>query len=163
MEQTRSEPAYKAELVEERKKRETLERTVRELVEENRRSRQIAEELERSSSIRSELQRLGVTKVDLAYKAVRDEIKRTEDGRLVAVTDQGEVSAKEYLARFASENPELLPARVAGGSGAISAAKISAASSTIDLEKIKPGMSPEDLARVREEIARVALQTARGL
>jgi hypothetical protein len=123
----------------------------------------MAEELERSSSIRSELQRLGVTKVDLAYKAVRDEIKRTEDGRLVAMTDQGEVSAKEYLARFASENPELLPARVPGGSGAISAAKVSPASMTFDLEKIKPGMSPEDLARVREEITRVALQASRGL
>ena len=112
LEQARTEPAYKTELVEERKKRESLERTVRDLVEENRKSRQMAEELERSSSIRSELQRLGVTKVDLAYKAIKDDIKRTEDGRLVAATEQGEVSAKEYLSRFVNENPELLPVRV---------------------------------------------------
>ena len=39
-EQAKSEPAYKAELQEERKRREQLERRVNELVEENKRSRQ---------------------------------------------------------------------------------------------------------------------------
>ena len=71
-EQSKSEPAYKAELVEERRRREQLERRVNELVEENKRSRKAAEEAERSSAIRSELQRLGVAKIDLAYKAVQD-------------------------------------------------------------------------------------------
>ena len=51
-----------------------------ELVEENKRSRQQAEEAERGSAIRTELQRLGVAKVDLAFKAVKDDIVRTEDG-----------------------------------------------------------------------------------
>ena len=79
-EQTRNEPAYKAELLDERKRRETLERRVNELVDENRKSRQVAEEMERSSTIRTELQKLGVTKVDLAFRAVKDDIA-TEDGR----------------------------------------------------------------------------------
>ena len=90
MEQSKTEPAYKVELVEERKRREQLERRLNELVDENRRSRAMAEEMERSASIRAELQRLGVTKVDLAYKAVKEDIQRTNDGRLVAKTDNGE-------------------------------------------------------------------------
>ena len=70
-----------------------LERRLNELVEENKRSRQVAEEAERSSAIRAELQRLGVAKIDLAFKAVQDDIVRTEDGRLVARGETGEVSA----------------------------------------------------------------------
>src|SRR5712692_6425375 len=62
----KNEPAYKAELQEERRRREQLERRLNELVEENKRSRQIAEEAQTSSAIRAELQRLGVAKVDLA-------------------------------------------------------------------------------------------------
>src|SRR3954470_19254612 len=85
----KSEPAYKAELLEERKRREQLERRLNELADENRRSREMAEEMERSSSIRAELQRLGVAKIDLAFKAVKEDIQRTSDGRLVARTDNG--------------------------------------------------------------------------
>ncbi len=62
------------------KKREQLERRVNELVAENQRSRKMAEEADRSATIRAELQRLGVAKVDLAFKAVKDEIFRAEDG-----------------------------------------------------------------------------------
>src|SRR5579863_9731007 len=87
---SRREPAYKAELQEERKRREQLERRVNELVEENRRSRQMADEAERSTSIRAELQKLGVTKVDLAYRAVQSDIYRSEDGKLLAKTNQGD-------------------------------------------------------------------------
>jgi hypothetical protein len=32
----------------------------------------------------------------------------------------------------------------------------------VDLDKIKPGMSGEEAERVRQEIARVAMQTLRG-
>ena len=64
--QAKSEPAYKTELLEERKRREQLERRLGEVEEENKRSRQAAENAERSSAIRAELQRLGVAKVDLA-------------------------------------------------------------------------------------------------
>src|SRR5438128_12266960 len=107
----RNEPAYKAELQEERRRREQLERRLNELVEENKRSRQIAEEAQTSSAIRAELQRLGVAKVDLAFKAIRDDIVRTEDGRLIARADSGEMGVKDYLANFVNANPEFLPAR----------------------------------------------------
>ncbi len=163
-EQAKSEPAYKAELVEERKRREALERRVNELVEENRRSRGLAEEAERSAAIRAELQRLGVAKIDLAYKAVKDEVRRAEDGRLVANTGQGDLGLRDYLTHFVSENPELLPARIAGGSGAGANQKQAVSGSGgIDLDKIKPGMSAEELENVRHEISRIASQTLRGL
>ena len=42
MEQSKTEPAYKVELVEERKRREQLERRLNERVDENRRSRELA-------------------------------------------------------------------------------------------------------------------------
>jgi hypothetical protein len=159
---SRREPAYKAELQEERKRREQLERRVNELVEENQRSRKIAEEAERSSSIRSELQKLGVSKIDLAYRAVQSDIYRNDEGRLLASTDQGDTSAAEYLRQFVVENPEFLPVRIAGGSGASNTIRTAATSPTIDLEKIGPGMSKEDLDRARQEILRVATQTLRS-
>jgi hypothetical protein len=162
-ETAKSEPAYKAELEDERRRRETLERRMNELVEENRRSRQMAEEADRNSAIRTELQRLGVSKVDLAYKAVRDDIQRTEDGRLVAKTGQGELGMKEYLTHFVSENPELLPARMVGGSGASGNQRAGGFSSAFDLDKIRPGMPKEELERARQEIARVASQLTPNL
>jgi hypothetical protein len=126
------------ELAEERRRREGLEKRV--------------EEAERSSAIRAELQRLGVAKLDLAYKAVKDEVPR-EGGEM-----------KEFLAQFVKENPELLPARLAGGSGASGGARGSGAGAgAVDIDKIRPGMSAEELDRVRQEIARVASQTLRGL
>ena len=159
----KTEPAYRNELVEERKRREQLERRVNELVQENSRSRKLAEEAERNSTIRAELQRLGVAKVDLAFKAVKDDVQRTEDGRLVGTTENGALSLREYLTHFVNENPEFLPARNLGGSGAMSGPRgTPAASHTVDLDKIKPGMSPEELERVRQEIARIASQALGG-
>jgi hypothetical protein len=160
MEQSKSEPAYKAELEDERRRRETLERRMNELVEENRRSRQIAEEAERSSTIRGELQRLGVQKLDLAFRAVKDDIQRTEDGRLVAKTSNGDLNVKDYLTHFVTENPELLPARIPGGSGASTSSKAAAPmpAGSFDLDKIRPGMPKEELERARQEIARIAQQ-----
>jgi len=163
VQQAKTEPAYKTELQEERKRREQLERRVNDLVEENKRSRQVAEEAERSATIRAELQRLGVGKVDLAFKAVKDDIGRAEDGRLVGKTETGDLGLKEYLAGFVSSNPEFLPARIAGGSGIPSAQKESSAgSASVDLDNIRPGMNPEDLERARQEIARIASRTLQG-
>jgi len=124
------------ELAEERRRRESLEKRV--------------EEAERGSAIRAELQRLGVAKIELAYKAVRDEVPR----------ESGEM--KNFLEQFVGENPELLPARLAGGSGASGGPRGSQASGAVDIERIRPGMSAEELDRVRQEIARVASQTLRG-
>lgn len=163
-EQSKTEPAYKAELVEERKRREQLERRLNELVEENKRSRQMAEETDRASTIRAELQRMGVAKVDVAFKVVKDDVYRTDDGRLLARGEQGEMGLKEYLSHFLGENPEFLPARIAGGSGAVSAPKPAAVSNgAADLDKIKPGMSAEEAERIRQEIVRIASQTLRGV
>jgi hypothetical protein len=133
---------------------------VNELVAENQRARAVADEAQRSSAIRAELQRLGVVKLDLAYKAVRDEIQRTEDGRLVA---HGGADMSEHLARFVGENPELLPARLAGGSGAGAGQRSSPGAAGLDLERIRPGMDAEELARIRQEVLRVASQTLRGV
>ena len=135
----------------------TLEARVNELVAENSRARAKAEEAERSSAIRAELQRMGVAKIDLAYRAVKDDIYRSEDGRLLA---QGGSELKDYLAQFVGENPELLPARVSGGSGASGGQR--SPERGVEIDKIRPGMSAEELDRVRQEVARVAQQTLRG-
>jgi len=162
-EQVRSEPAYKTELMEERRRREQLEQRVNELAGENKVNKQIAEEAEKQAAVRAELQRLGVAKIDLAFRAVRGEIRRKDDGRLMATADQGEMPMREYLAQFINENPELLPARIAGGSGMEPVQKAAPAERGIDLDKIKPGMDPEELDRVRKEISRIAAQSLRGI
>jgi hypothetical protein len=162
-EQDKAEPAYKAELQDERKRREGLEARLNQLVEENRKARAMADEADRNSQIRSELQRLGVAKLDLAFRAVKDEIVRAEDGRLQARGPEAK-SLQDYLTGFVQENPELLPARIAGGSGVPSSARnvSHTARSGIEIDKIKPGMSKEDLERVRQEIAKLAGQALRG-
>jgi hypothetical protein len=161
--QARSEPAYKAELQEERKRREQLERRLNDMAEENKRSRHIAAEAERSSAVRAELQRLGVAKIDLAYKAVQDGVTRTEDGRVVARGEGGEMPLKDYLTGFVTENPEFLPARIAGGTGMTATLKSPVANrESVSIEQIRPGMSAEEMQRVREEIVRVASETLRG-
>lgn len=160
-EQSKAEPAYKAELAEERKRREQLERRMNEMAEENRRTRAQAEEAERTTAIRSELQRLGVVKLDLAYKAVKDDIQRTDDGRLIGRQDGEDVAIQSYLKNFVEENPELLPARITSGIGSGTRGSASAGSSSgsnLDLDRIRPGMNPEELERMRQEIARVANQ-----
>ena len=53
-EQSKAEPAYKAELQEERKRRESLEGRLNQLVEENRKARAMADEADRNSQIRTE-------------------------------------------------------------------------------------------------------------
>ena len=125
------------ELAEERRRRESLEKRV--------------EEAERGSAIRAELQKLGVAKLELAFKAVKDEVPR----------DAAEM--KEFLEKFVGENPELLPARLAGGSGASGGPRVGGGTGAVDIENIRPGMSAEEMDRARQEIARVASQTLRGL
>jgi hypothetical protein len=107
------------------------------------------------------LQRLGVAKVDLAFRAVKEDVVRTDDGRLVARSSQGEVPLKDYLTQFVTDNPELLPARISGGSGASPVQRSAPTSSGVEIEKIRPGMSAEELDAVRREIARIASQSMR--
>lgn len=162
-EHRKSEPAYKAELHEERKRRETLETRLNQLVEENRRTRAAADESDKNSQIRTELQRLGVSKVDLAFRAIKDDIIRAEDGRLITKGNENK-SFQEHLTTFVQENPELLPARIAGGSGAQAPSKaLTPMSGSLSLDQIRPDMSKEDLDRVRQEISRLANQALRGM
>jgi hypothetical protein len=162
-EQRKAEPAYKAELQEERKRRESLEGRLNQLVEENRKARAMADEADRNSQIRGELQRLGVAKLELAFRAVKDEIVRAEDGRLLTRGPEAK-TLQDYLTGFVQENPELLPARIPGGSGAQQPARNASQGipGGIELDKIKPGMSKDDHDRVRQEIARLASQMLRG-
>jgi hypothetical protein len=160
-ENQKTEPAYKAELEDERRRRESLESRLNQLVEENRRARAQAEEADRNSQIRSELQKLGVAKVDLAFRAVKDDIVRKEDGRLSA--RDHDKTLQDYLASFVQENPELLPARIAGGSGAQSASKSTGGVTTVDINSIRPGMSKDELDQVRQEISRLASNVMRGI
>ncbi|MBV8706151.1 MAG: hypothetical protein JO182_13915 [Acidobacteriaceae bacterium] len=161
-EQQKAEPAYKAELQDERKRRESLELRLNQLVEENRKARALAEEADRSSQIRSELQRLGVAKIDLAFRAVKDDVVRGEDGRLAGRGMENK-SLQDYLASFVQENPELLPARIAGGSGAQVASKNTTPTpAPINLNAIKPGMNKDELDQIRKEISRLASQSVYG-
>ena len=162
-EQRKAEPAYKTELQEERKRRETLEARVNHLIAENQKARAMAEEADRNAQIRGELQKLGVTKVDLAFKAIKDDIMRTEDGRLQAKGAEGK-SLQEYLNHFVQENPELLPARMSGGSGAPPSPRAGSQSEApgFQLEQIKPGMNKEEWERIRQHISRLASQALRG-
>ncbi len=161
-EQRKAEPAYQTELQEERRRRESLEARLNQLVEENRKARAAAEEADRSSQIRNELQRLGVAKVDLAFRAVKDDIVRAENGQLQTRGPEGK-SMGEYLTGFVQQNPELLPARISGGSGAQSSLRgPTDVTPGIEIDKIKPGMNKEDLERVRKEISRLASQALRG-
>lgn len=157
----KAEPAHRAELAEERRRREQLERRLGELEEENRRARVRAEEAEKAAAIRAELQRAGVAKVDLAFRVLREDVAKTEDGRLVGRQGSEEVSLRELVAKFVEENPELLPARMSGGTGASLAARPPVSTPPIDLDKIRPGMDPEEMDRVKWEIARFAAQTLR--
>ena len=93
----------------------------------------------------------------------RCDIQRGEDGQLIARSGPGEISLRDYLAKFVQENPELLPARMTGGSGMGSGPKAVSNTGGLDLDKIRPGMSPEELDKARQEISRVASQAMRGM
>ena len=74
----------------------------------------------------------------------------------------GDRSLTEFLSGFVQENPEFLPARIAGGTGVTGTQKAAPANTGgIDLDKIGPSMSKEDLERARQEILRVASQSLR--
>ena len=51
-----------------------------------------------------------MAKLELAFRAVKDDIMRSEDGRLMSKA--GSQVFTGLLAGFVQENPELLPARI---------------------------------------------------
>ncbi len=153
----REEPALKNKLGEERRRRESLERKLNEAQEENRRTRRQSDQIDRHSQIRSVLQELGVRKVDLAFKLVKDDVFRGEDGDLYANVDGKQVSYDEYITSFITENPEFLPPRIAGGAGA-AAGTDGQMGPGFDLNRIRPGMSREDTVQAWREVARLTGQ-----
>ena len=149
------EPALKVKLNDERRRRESLERQLNDVREDSRRSRQQAELMNRQSQIRESLQDLGVRKVDLALKLVKDDIFRAEDGDLYGDVEGKQTPYLEYLTQFVADNPELLPPRIAGGAGAVGASDGEISSAGFDLDSIRPGMSEEDSVHAWREVARL--------
>ncbi len=149
------EPAWKAKLNDERRRRESLERQLTDVRAESRRNRQQAELVDRESQIRESLQDLGVRRVDLALKLVKDDIFRAEDGDLRGEVEGKQIPYREYLTQFVADNPELLPPRIAGGSGAAGALEGEISSAGFDIDGIRPGMSHEESAHAWREVARL--------
>lgn len=143
-----------AVLAEERERRIELERRVRELDEQSRRAQQEKVEAERMSRIRQGLEQRGVRKPDLALRVVREDVRPGTDGELVAEHQGARTSLDEYLDRFVAENPEFLPPRIAGGSGAMGGNSGFSPGGT-DLDSIRPGMSEEDSRKAWREVARL--------
>jgi hypothetical protein len=112
-----------------------------------------AEAAERGAAVREELRKLGVTNVELAYRAVKEEVVRGGDGRLKGRAGEGEVELGEYLSKFVEANPELLPARKLGGAGSVG--RRAEESLGMDMDSIRPGMDPAEMERARREVARV--------
>jgi hypothetical protein len=158
------EPTYKAELVEERRKREQLERRLTELEGESQKNRKIAEQAQLHSAVRAELQKHGIAKIDLAFKAIKDDIRMTDEGEIAGQHGKNVIPLNEYITQFVQSNPELLPARISGGAGTAAPGRsgLSQVGNPVDLDRIRPGMDARDLDRIREEVARVALQALSG-
>lgn len=152
----REQPRVRGQLQEERRRREDAERQLAEATEENRRVREQGERAERYSSIRNELRALGVQKTDLAFRLVKDDIFRGEDGGLHGDIGGKRMSYQDYLSHFIADNPEFLPPRITGGSGAVGAERNEMTATGFDLNRIRPGMSKEELAQAWKEVARLA-------
>jgi hypothetical protein len=156
--QQETEPAHRAELQEERRRREQLEAHVRELLQKARESEQEVARTRMTSAVRDELQRQGVKKVDLAYRAIKDDIRQDERGGYTVNSKDGDVPLQEFVKKFVDENPEFLPPRIAGGSGSTGTSD-DVTAGRVDLNLIRPGMSDEERRQVQTAIANLASQT----
>lgn len=149
------ESRYRNELARERATRERLERQLNEIATENRRRREEAEEAERVSVIREGLEERGVKKTRLALRLVKDDVKRGDDGRLYGEADGRRLPLEDYLDMFVGENPEFLPPRIAGGSGATGTGSRELTQSGFELESIRPGMSRDESREAWKQVARL--------
>ena len=156
-----TEPNLRERLEEEQRSRSQLEKQIQELSDESRRARQGAERTDRHSQVQTGLRELGVQKVELAFRLVKDAVYRGDDGELYADLKGAAVPYRKFLKDFVSENPEFLPPRISGGSGA-SGMEGQEISGAIDLDKIRPGMSREEMAEAWKEVARLAGQRPQG-
>lgn len=146
---------YRRELEKERRLRETLQRQVEEMATENRRRREESVEAETVSQLRTGLEQRGVRKTGLAIRALREEVRRGDDGSLYGEVDGGRLSLREYLDRFVADNPEFLPPRITGGSGVSGTNARELSSTGFDLESIRPGMSQKESRDAWKEVARL--------
>ena len=141
-------------LEDERRRRAELERQVRELGEESRLLRRQAEESERRARLREGLKERGVRKTQLAMRLIEPDVKRGDDGDLVGEWEGSRLPLEEYLNRFVRENPEFLPPRIPGGSGATGSGS-EMTRSGFDLDAIRPGMSLAETRQAWGEVARL--------
>ncbi|MCW5963459.1 MAG: hypothetical protein KIT83_05425 [Bryobacterales bacterium] len=156
--QQETEPAHRAELQEERRRREQLESQVRELLQKTRESELEVARARMTGAVRDELQKQGVTKLDLAFRVIKDDIRQSEHGDYVVRGRDGDVALQDYVKKFVDENPEFLPPRIKGGSGSSGMAG-DATGARFDLDAIRPGMSEEERRQVHAAIANLASQT----
>ncbi len=159
--QQESEPAHRAELQEERRRREQLETQVRELLQKTRESEVEVARARMTSAVRDQLQKHGVTKVDLAFRVIKDDIRQSEHGDYVARGRDGDLPLQDFVKKFVDENPEFLPPRITGGSGS-SGIGGDTSGARFDLDAIRPGMSEEERRQVHAAIANLASQTFRS-
>lgn len=153
-----TEPAHKAELMEERRRREQLESQVKDLLQKARESEQEVARTRMTSAVKDELQRLGVTKVDLAFRVMKDEIKQSADGQYVARSREGDVPLQDFVKKFVDDNPEFLPPRISGGSGTSGVGQ-DPAGVRFDLDAIKPGMSADERRELHRALSNLVTQT----
>ena len=142
-------------LEEERRRRLELERQVKDLNEESRALRRQAEESERRARLREGLKERGVRKTQLAMRLLEPDLRRNSDGDLVGDWEGSLLPLEDYLNRFVQENPEFLPPRIAGGSGATGARGSELTRSGFDVDSIRPGMKPDELRQAWSEVARL--------
>lgn len=105
-----------------------------------------AEEKERYSDIRAKLggmQLAGDAEIETAFRLFRDEVRRDEEGGLIAGPD-GEPFDKYMARQIQTVYPFLLPSRNVGGAGAAKGGNT--ANGVFDIDKINPNMSKEDRA-----------------
>ena len=142
-------------LEEERRRRAELERQVRDLGEESRQLRRQAEESERRARLREGLKERGVRKTQLAMRLIEPDVRRSDDGELFGEWEGSRVPLEDYLNRFVRENPEFLPPRIPGGSGATGGGASELTRSGFDLDAIRPGMSAAEHRQAWNEVARL--------
>lgn len=75
-------------------------------------------EEKRVSAVSAALTEVGVQKVALALRALLPDVKRGEDGAYYTGPDDNPTPLKESISQFVKDNPEFIPARGQGGSGA---------------------------------------------
>ncbi len=139
----------------ERRRRLELEKQVKDLSEESRALRRQAEESERRSKLREGLRERGVRKTRLAMRLVEPDVRRDSDGDLVGDWEGSLIPLDEFLNRFVQENPEFLPPRIAGGSGATGGRGSELTRSGFDLDSIRPGMNRDESRQAWSEVARL--------